>query len=165
MSDDGIRSFRIEIPQAEIDYLHDRLRNARWPGELPGVGWTCGIPLGYLTELAGYWHTRRPGAAQLPRAVHRRDRRPSRPLPARPIRPARRQAAAAHSRLPEHGREFLQLIEPLVNPAAGQAFHVVQKSWPTTSAASTRGCADCGVGLQSRDTDQAPEQSLNMETN
>jgi hypothetical protein len=40
-----------------------------------------------------------------------------------------------------------------------------QKSWPTTSAASTRGCADCGVGLQSRDTDQAPEQSLNMEMN
>jgi hypothetical protein len=28
MSDDGIRSFRIEIPQAEIDYLHDGLRNA-----------------------------------------------------------------------------------------------------------------------------------------
>ena len=44
MSDDGIRSFRIEIPQAEIDYLHDRRRNARWPGELPGVGWTRGIP-------------------------------------------------------------------------------------------------------------------------
>jgi hypothetical protein len=58
MSDDGIRSFRIEIPQAEIDYLHDRLRSARWPGELPGVGWTRGIPPGYLTELAGYWHTR-----------------------------------------------------------------------------------------------------------
>jgi hypothetical protein len=58
VSDDGIRSFRIEIPQAEIDYLHDGLRNARWPGELPGVGWTRGIPLGYLTELAGYWYTR-----------------------------------------------------------------------------------------------------------
>ena len=34
---DGIRPFRIEIPQADLDDLHDRLANARWPGELPGV--------------------------------------------------------------------------------------------------------------------------------
>jgi hypothetical protein len=38
---DGIRPFRIEIPQADLDYLHDRLGNARWPSELPGVGWTA----------------------------------------------------------------------------------------------------------------------------
>ena len=54
---DAIRPFRIEIPQADLDYLHDRLANARWPGELPGVGWTRGIPLGYLQELAEYWRT------------------------------------------------------------------------------------------------------------
>jgi DNA topoisomerase I, bacterial len=54
---DGIRPFRIEIPQADLDYLHDRLANARWPGELPGVGWTRGIPLGHLQELAEYWRT------------------------------------------------------------------------------------------------------------
>jgi hypothetical protein len=33
---DGIRPFRIEIPQADLDYLHDRLGNARWPSEPPG---------------------------------------------------------------------------------------------------------------------------------
>ncbi len=54
---DGIQPFRIEIPQADLDYLHDRLANARWPGELPGVGWTRGVPLGYLKELAEYWRT------------------------------------------------------------------------------------------------------------
>jgi len=53
----GIQPFRIEIPRADLDYLHARLTNARWPDELPGVGWTRGIPLGYLTELAGYWRT------------------------------------------------------------------------------------------------------------
>jgi hypothetical protein len=53
---DGIRPFRIEIPRTDLDYLHDRLANARWPGELPGVGWTRGEPLGYLKELAEYWH-------------------------------------------------------------------------------------------------------------
>ncbi len=41
-----IQPFRIEIPQRDVDYLHDRLANARWPGELPGVGWTRGMPLG-----------------------------------------------------------------------------------------------------------------------
>jgi hypothetical protein len=56
MSDD-IRPFRIEIAQADLDDLHDRLGNARWPGELPGVGWTRGVPLGYLKELAEYWRT------------------------------------------------------------------------------------------------------------
>lgn len=56
--DDSIRPFRIEVPQADLDYLHDRLDNARWPGELPGVGWDRGIPLGYVKELAGYWRTR-----------------------------------------------------------------------------------------------------------
>src|SRR5260221_5436728 len=55
---DGIQPFRIEIPQADVDYLHDRLASARWPGELPGVAWTRGIPPGYLKELAGDWRTR-----------------------------------------------------------------------------------------------------------
>jgi hypothetical protein len=54
---DEIQPFRIEIPQADLDYLHDRLANARWPGELPGVGWTRGVPLDHLTELAEYWRT------------------------------------------------------------------------------------------------------------
>jgi epoxide hydrolase len=41
-----IRPFRIDIPQAELDDLHDRLGRTRWPDELPGVGWEYGIPLG-----------------------------------------------------------------------------------------------------------------------
>jgi hypothetical protein len=32
-----LQSFRIEIPQADLDDLHNRLAHARWPGELPGV--------------------------------------------------------------------------------------------------------------------------------
>ncbi len=54
---DTIRPFRIEIPEADVDDLHDRLASARWPGELPGTGWARGIPLGHLKELAGYWRT------------------------------------------------------------------------------------------------------------
>jgi pimeloyl-ACP methyl ester carboxylesterase len=54
-SDTLIRPFRIAIPQADLDDLRDRLHRTRWPDELPGVGWTRGVPLGYLKQLAGYW--------------------------------------------------------------------------------------------------------------
>ena len=54
-SDALVRPFRIAIPQADLDDLRDRLHRTRWPDELPGVGWTRGVPLGYLKQLAGYW--------------------------------------------------------------------------------------------------------------
>src|SRR5829696_1228091 len=52
-----MQPFRIEIPQAEIDDLHRRLADTRWPDELPDVGWDRGVPLSYLKELAEYWRT------------------------------------------------------------------------------------------------------------
>nr|WP_239128274.1 epoxide hydrolase [Planobispora siamensis] len=54
---DGIRPFRIDIPQARLDDLAARLAGTRWPDELPGVGWSRGVPVGYLKELAEYWRT------------------------------------------------------------------------------------------------------------
>ncbi|MEV6558048.1 epoxide hydrolase family protein [Nocardia sp. NPDC051756] len=54
---ESIRPFRIDIPQAELDDLHARLANTRWPAELPGVGWSRGVPVGYLKDLADYWQT------------------------------------------------------------------------------------------------------------
>lgn len=52
-----IRPFRIDIPQSDLDDLHRRLSATRWPDELPGVGWTRGVPLSYLRELTDYWRT------------------------------------------------------------------------------------------------------------
>ena len=52
-----IRPFRVQVPQADLDDLTDRLAGTRWPDELPGVGWTRGVPLGYLEELAAYWRS------------------------------------------------------------------------------------------------------------
>jgi epoxide hydrolase len=52
-----IQPFRIDIPQADLDDLHDRLDRTRWPDQLPGVGWDYGIPLDYVQELAGYWRS------------------------------------------------------------------------------------------------------------
>src|SRR5947209_5760489 len=55
--DATIRPFRIAIPQADLDDLRERLARTRWPDELPGVGWSRGVPLAYLKELAEYWRT------------------------------------------------------------------------------------------------------------
>jgi len=54
-ADTGIRPFRIDIPQADLDDLRERLHRTRWPDELPGLGWTRGVPLDYLKQLAAYW--------------------------------------------------------------------------------------------------------------
>ncbi|MEV0359987.1 epoxide hydrolase family protein [Nocardia sp. NPDC050697] len=50
-----IEEFRIDIPQPDIDDLAARLGATRWPAELPGVGWSYGIPTSYVRELAEYW--------------------------------------------------------------------------------------------------------------
>jgi epoxide hydrolase len=52
-----LRPFRIQIPQADLDDLHERLARTRWPDELPGAGWSRGVPLDYLRDLAEYWRT------------------------------------------------------------------------------------------------------------
>jgi Epoxide hydrolase N terminus len=55
-ADASVRPFRIEIPQADLDDLADRLARTRWPEELPAVGWERGVPVGYLRGLAAYWY-------------------------------------------------------------------------------------------------------------
>jgi len=55
MPDERIYPFHVDVPQADLDDLYERLDRARWPDELPGVGWAYGVPLDYLKELAHYW--------------------------------------------------------------------------------------------------------------
>ncbi|MGV9776181.1 epoxide hydrolase family protein [Streptosporangium sp. NPDC003464] len=50
-----IRPFRIEISQADLDDLRERLGRTRWSGEIPGTGWSRGVPVDYLKGLADYW--------------------------------------------------------------------------------------------------------------
>jgi pimeloyl-ACP methyl ester carboxylesterase len=57
MGVDTIEEFRIDIPQAELDDLRDRLARTRWPDQLPGVGWDYGIALDDVRELASYWRS------------------------------------------------------------------------------------------------------------
>jgi pimeloyl-ACP methyl ester carboxylesterase len=58
MAETEIRPFRIDVPQADVDDLRDRLARTRWsPDSLAGVGWERGVPTGYLRDLAEYWRT------------------------------------------------------------------------------------------------------------
>ena len=54
-AEETIHPFRLEVPQGDLDDLYERLDRARWPDELPGVGWAYGIPLDDVKELARYW--------------------------------------------------------------------------------------------------------------
>jgi pimeloyl-ACP methyl ester carboxylesterase len=54
MSDDLI-PFRIDIPDADLDDLRERLRRTRWPERETVDDWSQGIPLAYTRELCGYW--------------------------------------------------------------------------------------------------------------
>jgi pimeloyl-ACP methyl ester carboxylesterase len=49
--------FRVEVPDAELADLRDRLRRTRWPDAEPVDDWSQGVPLAYLRELCEYWAT------------------------------------------------------------------------------------------------------------
>jgi pimeloyl-ACP methyl ester carboxylesterase len=132
---DEIHPFRLEIPQTDLDDLHDRLAGARWPSELPGVGWTRGIPLDYVKDLAEYWRTafdwrvqeaRLNEYAQFTTEV---DGQRIHFLHVRSHRPDAKPLLITHG-YPSSVAEFLGMIESLVNPAQGPAFHVIAPSLP-----------------------------------
>jgi pimeloyl-ACP methyl ester carboxylesterase len=50
-----MKPFSVNIAQADLDDLHERLRRTRWTREIAGQGWSRGVPLDYLKGLADYW--------------------------------------------------------------------------------------------------------------
>ncbi|MEU1727786.1 epoxide hydrolase N-terminal domain-containing protein [Nonomuraea sp. NPDC005692] len=50
-----MKPYSVNIPQADLDDLHERLRRTRWTREIAGRGWSRGVPLDYLKGLADYW--------------------------------------------------------------------------------------------------------------
>ena len=53
-----VQPFSIEIPEASLRDLRERLRRTRWPDEVPDSGWDFGTNLGYLKNLVAYWQPR-----------------------------------------------------------------------------------------------------------
>ena len=50
-----METFRIEVPDAELDDLRCRLRATRWPERETVDDWSQGVPLAYLKELCEHW--------------------------------------------------------------------------------------------------------------
>jgi pimeloyl-ACP methyl ester carboxylesterase len=55
-ADTTIRPFLIDIPQADLDDLRERLERTRWPDELSDAE-DRGVRLAYVKQLADYWRT------------------------------------------------------------------------------------------------------------
>jgi epoxide hydrolase len=136
---DEIRPFRIDVPQADLDDLDDRLARTRWPRQLPG-GWTRGVPVSQLRELAEYWHTGYDWRAhearlgEFPQFLTEIDGQQIHLLHVRSPEPHALPLVITHS-WPNSIAEFLQLIGPLTDPRAhggdpDRAFHVVAPSLP-----------------------------------
>jgi epoxide hydrolase len=139
-SEAEIRPFRIEVPQAALDDLGERLARTRWPAEPEGIGWSRGVPVGYLRELAEYWRTaydwRRHEARlnQLPQFTTTVDGANLHFLHVRSPEPEATPLLLIHG-WPGSVVEFQELIGPLTDPRAhggdpADAFHVVVPSIP-----------------------------------
>jgi pimeloyl-ACP methyl ester carboxylesterase len=141
MGDNGeIRPFRIAIPQDDLDDLADRLHRSRWPDELPGVGWSRGVPLAYLQQLAAYWRDgydwRRQEARlnELPQFTTTIDGQTVHFLHVRSPEPGALPLLVTHG-YPSSIVEFLEILGPLTDPRGhggdpADAFHVVAPSIP-----------------------------------
>ena len=142
MSDttDQIRPFRIEVPEAILDDLRDRLTRTRWPDELPGVGDSYGVSLDLVKPLAERWRTGydwRRWEAEL-----NRHQQYTTTIDGQNVHflHVRSPEANAFPLILTHGWpgsvvEFLDVIGPLSDPAAhaakpDEAFHLVIPSLP-----------------------------------
>jgi pimeloyl-ACP methyl ester carboxylesterase len=145
---DAIRPFRIEIPQADLDDLRDRLTRTRWADELPPaptagrvqtgpvpLGWEYGVPLEYVKRLVAYWrdgYDWRAWEARLnryPQFTTEIDGQNIHFLHVRSPEPAATPLILTHG-WPASCVEYLDLIGPLTDPRANggdpaDAFHVV----------------------------------------
>jgi epoxide hydrolase len=136
----SIQPFKVNIPQADLDDLRERLARTRWPGELPGIGWSRGVPLGYLQELAEYWRSSydwRAHEARLnafPQFTTEIDGQTIHFLHVRSPEPNALPLIITHG-YPGSIVEFIDIIGPLTDPRShggdpADAFHVVAPSLP-----------------------------------
>jgi pimeloyl-ACP methyl ester carboxylesterase len=135
-----VQPFEVNIPQEQLDDLRERLARTRWPDELPGVGWSRGVPLGYLKELAEYWRTGYDWREQemrlngFPQFVTEIDGTNVHFLHVRSPEPDALPLIVTHG-WPGSVVEFLEIIGPLTDPRShggdpADAFHVVAPSIP-----------------------------------
>ncbi|MFG3704723.1 epoxide hydrolase family protein [Micromonospora sp. NPDC047670] len=136
----ALHPFRLEVSEAELADLRDRLARARWPQPLPGTGWSRGVPVDYLKELVDYWLTKYDWRAhearlnQIPQFTTVIDGAAIHFLHARSPEPNALPLIITHG-WPGSVAEFLNIIDPLTDPRRhggdpSDAFHIVAPSIP-----------------------------------
>jgi pimeloyl-ACP methyl ester carboxylesterase len=135
-----VRDFRIEVPDADLEDLRDRLARTRWPTQPAGAGEDRGIPLDVVRALARRWrdgYDWRAWEARLnawPQVVTTIDGAPVHAAHVRSPEPGALALLVSHG-WPGSIAEFLDVVGPLTDPAAhggdpADAFHVVAPSLP-----------------------------------
>lgn len=138
MSND-VRPFPIDVPQADLDDLLERLARTRLPRQLPG-DWARGVTCDYLRELIDHWRTAfdwREHEARLNELgsfVTTIDDHDVHFLHVRSPDPGALPLVLNHG-WPNSVLEFAELVGPLTRPSAhgregARAFHVVAPSIP-----------------------------------
>jgi pimeloyl-ACP methyl ester carboxylesterase len=132
--------FRIDVPDAELRDLHERLERTRWPETETVDDWSQGVPLGYMKDLCGYWAERYDWRATearlnaLPQFRTEIDGLGIHLIHVRSPHPDALPLVITHG-WPGSIVEFLKVIGPLADPTAhggdaADAFHVVCPSLP-----------------------------------
>ncbi|MEJ2858222.1 MULTISPECIES: epoxide hydrolase family protein [unclassified Saccharothrix] len=135
-----MQPFMIDIPQADLDDLRDRIARTRWTTDLPGVGWSRGVPASYLKDLAEYWRDEYDWRVhehelnKYPQFTTEIDGQNVHFLHVRSSEPDALPLVLTHG-WPGSIVEFLHVIGPLTDPAAhggdpADAFHLVIPSIP-----------------------------------
>jgi hypothetical protein len=133
--DSGIWPFHVSVPEDALDDLRTRLARTRWPDELPGAGWSYGVPVTRIRELAEHWRTaydwRRHEARlnSFPQFTTVIDGQNIHFLHVRSPEPSALPLILTHG-WPSTVADFLEIIGPLTDPRAyggdpATAFHVV----------------------------------------
>jgi hypothetical protein len=50
-----VEPFRIHVADEVLNDLRARLHKARWPDQIPGIGWKQGTELDWLRRIVSYW--------------------------------------------------------------------------------------------------------------
>ncbi len=135
-----VRPFRIDIPQADLDDLRDRLNNTRWAERETPEDWSQGVPLVYAKDFCSYWATGYDWRARETRLntfdqfVTQIDGLDIHFIHARSPHAQARPIIITHG-WPGSVVEFVKVIRPLTHPEehggkASDAFHVVSPSLP-----------------------------------
>jgi microsomal epoxide hydrolase len=136
----GVGPYRIDVPEAVLKDLNERLERTRYPSEIEGSGWDYGTNLAYLKELVDYWRIsfdwreQERKLNQLPQFLTTIDGVEIHFVHQRSSHPDATPLVLIHG-WPGSILEFTKIIGPLTEPTkfggrADAAFHVVALSLP-----------------------------------